>query len=59
MNSITKQKYKFGELLIPALKKFISYQFLLILSEQENHDEQSSQNNQFKCGSSPPTLPKV
>ena len=36
--------YKFVELLIPTLNKFISYQFLLILLEVENH-EQSSQNN--------------
>ena len=39
-----EQKYKFVELLIPILNKFISYQFLLILLEGANH-EQSSQNN--------------
>ena len=36
--------YKFAELLIPSLNKFISYQFLLILLEGANH-EQTSQNN--------------
>ena len=39
------QKYKFAELLIPTLNKFISYQLLLVLLEGANH-EQSSQNNE-------------
>ena len=40
-----ERKYKFVKLLIPILKKFISYhQFLLILLEEANH-EQTSQNN--------------
>ena len=36
--------YKFAELLVPSLNKFISYQFLLILLEGANY-EQTSQNN--------------
>ena len=48
MKSYIKNKkeprYKFVELLIPTLNKFISYQLLLILLEGANHD-QSSQNN--------------
>ena len=43
-NEKKKQKYKFVELLIPTLNKFIRYQFLLILLEKSNH-QQSSQNN--------------
>ena len=41
---VAPYKYKFVELLIPTLNKFISYQFLLILLEEANH-KQSSQNN--------------
>ena len=33
-----EQKYKFVELLIPTLNKFISYQLLLILLEEKNHE---------------------
>ena len=39
------QKYKFAELLIPTLNKFISHQLLLILLEGANY-EQLSQNNE-------------
>ena len=56
MKSQTKnkknQKYKFVVLLMPTLNKFISCQFLLILLEGANN-EQSSQNNQSTCGTSP------
>ena len=49
--------YKFVELLIPTLDKFIGYQFqfLFILLKGANH-EQSSQNSQPTCGSSPPKV---
>ena len=38
-----RKKYKFRELLILRLNKFISYQFLIILLEKPKH-EQSLQN---------------
>ena len=44
MKSQIKNKQNRSILLIPTLNRFISYQFLLILLEGENH-EQLSQNN--------------
>ena len=41
---LKEQKYKFVELLILTLNKFISYQFLLTLLKRAKH-EQSSPNN--------------